>query len=146
MVKNGVLKLAQYLINQRQVLSSHLQRLLFFLRYEELKNQTTKGSYFAKNYNFEAWINGAANRQSCFYDFKNEPIVLKQTEIERLNKQYGAALEKWSRYGFYHLTKRAQQNQAWKAARHGLMANEVGLNRIIDESQPAFLEFDGEWK
>ena len=99
-MENGVLKLAQYLINYYNdndlpyLGPRTLQKLLFFLRYEECKNQQTKNSYFAKNHNFEAWVYGPANRQSAFYDFENEPIVLEKVDNERLEKQYGAALAK----------------------------------------------------
>ena len=50
----NILSLAKYLVNKGVTSPLKLQKLLFFLRYEELKNQTTEGSYFAKNYNFEA--------------------------------------------------------------------------------------------
>ena len=62
MSKNGnnivqarnVLILAKYLVNKGVTSPLKLQKLLFFLHYEELKNQSTEDSYFAENYNFEA--------------------------------------------------------------------------------------------
>ena len=50
----NVLILAKYLVNKGVTSPLKLQKLLFFLRYEELKNQSTEDSYFAENYNFEA--------------------------------------------------------------------------------------------
>ena len=50
-----IITLAKYLLTKGVDSPLKIQKLLFFLRYEELKNQNNlEDSYFASNYNFQA--------------------------------------------------------------------------------------------
>lgn len=51
-------RLAKYLYTKWVDNSLKMQKILFFIRYEELLNKTTNDSYFEQNYNFEVWIMG----------------------------------------------------------------------------------------
>lgn len=142
----NVLILAKYLVNKGVTSPLKLQKLLFFLRYEELKNQSTEDSYFAENYNFEAWIYGPVNRQSYFMlqdYFANqdeaEKVWLSNEEMQLIDQKYENYFLKWNRYTTNKLVKESCQNKAWLKARKDLDPNEVCFE-TIDELTPEFLK------
>ena len=53
MLRN-IITLARWLITKGIKTPLQVQKLLFFLRYEELHRGNLTGSYFAPNYNFQA--------------------------------------------------------------------------------------------
>lgn len=144
----NILSLAKYLVNKGVTSPLKLQKLLFFLRYEELKNQTTEGSYFAKNYNFEAWIYGPVNRQSYFIlqdYFANqdeaEKVWLSDKEMQLIDQKYESYFLKWNRYTTNKLVKKSHKNKAWLKARKDLDPNEICFEPL-DELTPDFLEMN----
>ena len=62
--KQDVLTVAKYLLYRGVDSPLRVQKLLFFLRYEEIQNEELEDSYFDDNFNFEAWIYGPVNRRS----------------------------------------------------------------------------------
>ena len=144
----NIITLARWLITKGIKTPLQVQKLLFFLRYEELQKGDLNGSYFAPNYNFQAWIYGPANPQSYayleqyFFNANNPSaaILIKASQIAEIEARYGADFQKWSQYSGEQLIAIAQQNRAWIKARANLSSQQIGQT-WIDETTAAFLTF-----
>ena len=145
--KKDIITLAKYLITKGVDYPLRLQKLLFFLRYEELKNKTTQGSYFAKNHNFEAWIYGPVNPTTYnllqYYFAKEDEkdrYLLDLRTMWQIDRKYKAYFDKWNKFSSSQLIVRARRNYAWIKARHDLEDHEPCTEKINEQTED-FLEF-----
>lgn len=149
-MKNKIITLTQYLITRGILNPFKIQKLLFFLRYEEIKNNDEENSFFAENYNFEAWKSGPVNPESYYF---LDDIFFKQEEelekflledsniIKTLDKKYGSCLEKWNLIEINDLTDKSQKNVSWINARKGIDENDDLTAKKMDERKKFFIEF-----
>ena len=63
-MEKNVKTLAKYLFTKGINSSLKIQKILFFLRVEELKSKNTINSFFKEKNNFQAWIYGPVNLES----------------------------------------------------------------------------------
>lgn len=148
-----IITLAKYLLTKGVDSPLKIQKLLFFLRYEELKNKNNlEDSYFASNYNFQAWIYGPVNYltynhlQSYFFQLdEKENYFLRDAKImDQIEKQYGKYFEKWNQYSPQQLVKISHTNQAWIKARGSLLEDEIS-NNLLDESTVEFITISNQY-
>lgn len=93
--KNDTITLAKWLISKGETSLLKIQKILFFIRVEELKNNDIDDTYFEKNHNFEAWIYGPVNVKSFkylqpWYNSLNEmeAYLLEEKEVNQIDKKY----------------------------------------------------------
>lgn len=129
--------LAKYLITKYQVNSAlKLQKLLFFIRVEELKNGKVLSDEFESNYNFEAWINGPVN-ENLYNEFRPYFLGLEEEESYLYNKNshmevYDKYIEKYVYKTPAKLVNLAKTNKGWIKAREGFESDKPCKN-LIDE-------------
>ncbi|MDE5767036.1 MAG: DUF4065 domain-containing protein, partial [Malacoplasma sp.] len=126
-----------------------LQKLLFFIRYEELKNKTTNNSFFKKNKNFQAWIYGPVNfvsyrfMQKLFMKLdEKDTYILSNKEIKLIDKKYKKYFDKWNEYSPEELIEKSHKNLAWIKARKGIDPD-CPSREILEEDED-FLKFKNE--
>lgn len=137
--------LAKYLYTKGVDSSLKIQKLLFFIRVEELKNKKNNG-FFRKDNNFQAWIYGPVNCES-FYNlqklFNNEEekeiFLLPKKEVEELDKIYGESLNKYVNLSPFSLVDKSHKNVAWINAR-GDLDCDTPSNTFLKEDE-TFIQF-----
>lgn len=145
MKKNNIIELSKYIVKKYIITSPiKLQKILFLIRYEEEKNNIENDIY-AKNFNFEAWINGPVNPESYFYFrpyFYNDDELetfLPKKEDEKKFKIYDKYIEKYNSLDPWELVNITHANISWIEARKGLDDDQVSNNKIDEK-------FIKEWK
>lgn len=146
-MEKNVRTLAKYLLTKGVEFPSKIQKLLFFMRVEEIKNGQTQNSFFKPNENFQAWIYGPVNVDSYKYlqpyfdelDEK-EKFLLKDEEIKEIDKQYLESFEKWNQHSTKDLIDISHTNKAWLKARGSLGIDEICKDKM-DEQSKDFVEF-----
>ena len=131
-MQKNILTLSKWLVTKDITSLLKIQKLLFFIRVEELKNKDTEGSYFRDDNNFQAWIYGPVSRES--FDFL-QPWFNKDTELDLfllsseeekiIDKKYKKYLEKYIIYSPNELVELSHKNISWIKARGDLGANEI---------------------
>lgn len=147
-MNNDTLTLAKYLYSKGVDNPLKIQKLLFFIRYEELKSKSFEGSYFKKDKNFQAWIYGPVNFDSYKFmqnlflslDEKDEYILLPQ-EIRKIDKKYKKYFDKWNVLSSDELVEISHTNLAWIKARKGIPADVPSKEFLIENEN--FLIFNG---
>ncbi len=145
-MERNVTTLAKYLFTKGTVSSLKIQKMLFFFRVEEIKNQQTKDSFFNSNHNFQAWIYGPVNIESFhfmrrFFDGEEEKEVMMLTasEVAEIDKKYGAWYEKYSNMSPSALVDFSHKNQSWIKARGNCEADEVCKDYMNEDE--LFIQF-----
>lgn len=146
-MERNVRTLAKYLLTKGVDFPSKIQKLLFFMRVEEIRNGQTQNSFFKPNENFQAWIYGPVNVDSYKYlqpyfdelDEK-ENFLLDEDEVKEIDKQYLESFEKWNKYSTQELVEISHSNKAWKKTRGSLGVDEICKDKI-DEQSKDFVEF-----
>ncbi len=147
MAKNNIITLSKYLLTKGVDSALKLQKILFFLRVEELKNKATKDSYFKDNQNFQAWIYGPVSYESYtfMYDYfakldETESFILSDEEVKEIDKKYGKYLDKYIDKTPNELVELSHKNKAWIKARKGY-AKDAVCKEYMDENE-SFIEFN----
>lgn len=143
----NVRTLAKYLLTKGVDFPSKIQKLLFFMRVQEIRKDQTQNSFFKLNENFQAWIYGPVNVDSYKYlqpyfdelDEK-ENFLLDEDEVKEIDKQYLESFEKWNKYSAQELVEISHSNKAWIKARGNLGVDEICKDNI-DEQSKDFVEF-----
>lgn len=146
-MERDVRTLAKYLLTKGVDFPSKIQKLLFFMRVEEIRKDQTQNSFFKLNENFQAWIYGPVNVDSYKYlqpyfdelDEK-ENFLLDEDEVKEIDKQYLESFEKWNKYSAQELVEISHSNKAWIKARGSLGVDEICKDKI-DEQSKDFVEF-----
>ncbi|BDV02195.1 MAG: hypothetical protein HPAVJP_0840 [Candidatus Hepatoplasma vulgare] len=157
--------LAVYLVDKKIINSPLLlQKILFFVRYEELKkekNGEKQETVFNINDKFEAWINGPVHRDIYFgfrnfFNFDDEKDVFKidENKSKILSKRYDFFIDKYlniyNKNGIWKLVELTHKNIAWIKARKGIDKNEPSTNKLDDnlipENEPGFEEILNNFK
>ena len=146
-MERNVRTLAKYLLTKGVDFPSKIQKLLFFMRVEEIRNRQTENSFFKPNENFQAWIYGPVNVDSYKYlqpyfdglDEK-ETFLLDEDKVKEIDKQYLESFEKWNKYSAQELVDISHSNKAWIKTRGGLGVDEICKDKI-DEQSKDFVEF-----
>lgn len=145
--KQDVLTVAKYLLYRGVDSPLRVQKLLFFLRYEEIQNEELEDSYFDDNFNFEAWIYGPVNRRSYnalqYYfnrEDEKENFVLSDEEAAMVDRKYGQYFLKWNQFSSDQLIEIAQKNLGWIKARGVLYPDDL-CSEKLDEEARTFTEF-----
>lgn len=142
-----IITLAKYLYSKGVNNPLRVQKLLFFIRYEELKSKSLEGSYFKEDKNFQAWIYGPVNYESYKYmqnlflclDEKDE-FILSTREIREIDKKYKKYFDKWNVYSSDELIERSHKNLAWIKARKDTPADAPSKEFLIENND--FLVFN----
>ena len=151
MTKNTIL-LAKYLYSKGIDSSLRIQKILFFLRVEEKRNNFESG-YFKLKDNFQAWIYGPVNVESFKYmqkyfnnDIEKEEILLLDDDLEKnkilieeIDKIFGKYLEKYRYKAPSTLVDESHRNLSWINARGDLDKDEP-CNTYMKEDK-SFIEF-----
>lgn len=142
-----ILELTKYLLTKGVNKPLKVQKILFFLRVEEKKNNINFG-YFKNDHNFEAWIYGPVNRDSFFYakgyflnENEAEDYLLDDKELSKIDELYGKWFEKYNNLTINQLVKKSHKNKAWIEARSGYGDGQP-CKVPLDESTSSFLEFE----
>lgn len=146
-MERNVRTLAKYLLTKGVDFPSKIQKLLFFMRVEEIRNGQTQNSFFKPNENFQAWIYGPVNVDSYKYlqpyfdelDEK-ENFLLDEDAVKEIDKQYLESFEKWNKYSAQELVDISHSNKAWIKTRGSLGVDEICKDKI-DEQSKDFVEF-----
>lgn len=146
-MKKNIKTLTKYLIHKEIQSLLKIQKILFFLRVEEVSSHQ-KHSFFKSNHNFQAWIFGPVNVKSYYYtqrfysaDSKRKikPFLTKRS-IKYIDNIYGEWFEKYNKLGSTELKKLSQCNKSWLIVRKDLQPNEFCQNFL--EEDFTFLEFE----
>lgn len=147
-MERNIRTLARWLLTKGVDSSLKIQKLLFFIRYEELKNNKENNlSFFNKNNNFQAWIYGPVNYESysflqnCLLELdEKDPYFLSDEEVKEIDKIYGQYFEKWNKFSSSELVEKSHKNKAWIIARGNLGKDEVCRNFLSENED--FLKFN----
>lgn len=148
-IEENIIKMSAYLIKRGELTSPlRLQKLLFFMHYEEIENKFNN-TYFDIENNFQAWVNGPVNYMSYklfknyFWNFEEAEFInelLSEEEYKTIDSIYGAYFEKWDILSTTDLVDKSHKNKAWIEARGDLMATEPS-NNFINEDREKITKF-----
>lgn len=146
-MKKDIISLSRWLINKNQTSLLKIQKILFFIRYEELKNKNTKDSYFKDDKNFQAWIYGPVSRESFEFlqpwfnkETELEEYILDSKEEKEIDKIYLKYYEKYNKFTATELVEKSHKNHSWIKARGNLGENDICKEFMIENED--FLKFD----
>ena len=124
--------LSKWLVTKEITSLLKIQKLLFFIRVEELKNKDTQNSYFENDKNFQAWIYGPVSRESFDYlqpwfnkETELDSFILSSEEVKIIDDKYGKYLDKYIMYSPNELVELSHKNLSWIKARGKFGANEI---------------------
>lgn len=151
-MNNKTIQLAHYLIKKGDIVSPlRLQKMLFFMRYEEIKNNIIQSeSYFKPKNNFEAWVNGPVNVQVYnvlklyFWGLDEAQIIdenMPDDKFSEIDLKYNDFFNKWNDKETSELVDISHKNKSWIKARGNLNADEPS-NEKMDESKDLILKFE----
>lgn len=145
-MNKDTITLAKYLFTKGIESSLKIQKLLFFFRVEEYKNNDLKNSFFKANSNFQAWIYGPVNVESFKFmqqffngDSEKETFLLSKDEIKEIDEKYNTYFEKYCNYAPSTLVDMSHKNLSWINAR-GDIDDDAVCNNYLKEDQ-TFIEF-----
>lgn len=143
-IDDKIIEFAKYIVwkyKKENISAIKLQKILFFIRYEEKKNKINS-KIFKDNYNFEAWINGPVNPESYnffrpyFYEISDPEEYIPNNKYLNEFEKYNKYIKKYIYKDKWYLVKESHKNLGWIDARKGLKKNEITLNRRkIDEQK-----------
>lgn len=127
-MERNILTLAKWLVTRGHNHSAvEIQKLLFFIRVEELKSKDVKDSFFKDNHNFQAWIYGPVNYESFnflkpFFNKFNEieDYLISDEEKKLIDDKYKNYLDKYKNYTIDELINESHKNVSWINARAGI--------------------------
>ena len=145
-----IIDLGKYIIKKGIRSPLKFQKLLFFIRYEEKKNNVNSG-YFEENGNFEAWVYGPVNRETYeFFKlfFWGEDELEGNSNLEddkflEMENKFSDYFEKWNKLDAHSLVEKSHLNRAWIKAREGKEFEEPST-KTLDEESVDFIEFNKE--
>ena len=145
MTKDTIL-LARYLYSKGIESSLRIQKIPFFLRVEEKRNNFESG-YFKPKDNFQAWIYGPVNVESFKYmqkyfnnDIEKEEILLEDNNlVNELDKIFDKYLDKYKYKASTTLIDESHKNLSWINARGDLDKDEP-CNTYMKEDE-SFIKF-----
>lgn len=149
-MEKNIITLGKYLIYKGVTSPLELQKILFFLRYEELKRKELNDSFFKTDHNFQAWIFGPVNPESyAYFDsfFTNKSKEAKKwllnddKIINLLNQKYEVYFNKWFSFASGHLARISRNNLAWIKARGGIAAHQK-CEIFMEENTEDFIKFE----
>ena len=144
-----IISLSKFLLNEIEDISPlKMQKLLFFLRFEEIQDKNVENSFFKEKDNFEAWINGPVNRTSYlhfrdyFWKLDEDDLFLDLDNSIRqeISDKYSKYLEKYKDLEPEELVEKSHKNQSWKNARKGYKTNDICKVHLIEDK--TFITFD----
>lgn len=145
-MEKNIITLSKWLVSKEITSLLKIQKILFFIRYEELKNKETKGSYFKKDKNFQAWIYGPVSVESFNYlqpwfnkETESDPFFLSKAEEEEIDKKYLKYFKKYEDKEPSWLIDKSHKNLSWIKARGNLGINDICKEFMIEDDN--FLKF-----
>jgi len=148
-MERNTITLSKYLLTKGINSPLKMQKILFFMRVEEIKNGKKEGIFFKKDKNFEAWIYGPVNTESYFFmqDFFNkkdeqEGFLLEDEQVKEIDKLYLEYFEIYSKYSSSTLVDKSHQNMAWIKARGNFGSTETCNTLMIENDD--FIKFENE--
>ncbi|CRX37239.1 hypothetical protein HEPPS_04690 [Candidatus Hepatoplasma crinochetorum] len=143
-INDKIIEFAKYIIwkyKEENISAIKLQKILFFIRYEEKKNKIDS-KIFKDNYNFEAWVNGPVNSQTYiffrpyFYEINDPEEYIPNNKYISEFRKYDKYIKKYVYENKWDLVKKSHKNLGWIEARRGLKKSEITLNkRKINEEK-----------
>lgn len=150
MMEKNTKKLGCWLVSKGENSLLKIQKLLFFIRVEELKENKFRkinDSFFNENHNFQAWVYGPVNVESFKYlqDWFNrtneiEQYLLPENEMEFIDSIYNKYYLMYKDMSINELIDRSHKNKAWKNSRKGYSTTEICRNYL--EEDKTFIEFE----
>lgn len=144
MDKNTI-TLAKYLLTKGVDSSLQIQKLLFFIRVEELKNKVDNG-FFEKNNNFQAWIYGPVNPESFYHmqkyfnsEEEAEEFFLSKEQTKEIDKIYSKYLVKYIDFSPAKLVSESHKNISWINARGDL--DQYAPSKTYMKEDETFIQF-----
>ena len=144
--EKNILTLSKYLITKEINSALKIQKILFFMRVEELKNKKTESTYFKEDKNFQAWIYGPVNPESYFFIQKffnekdeKENFLLDDEQVKEIDQLYLKSFEKYYKCSSNQLIKISHENTAWIEARGNLGSDEICKKFMIENDD--FINF-----
>lgn len=143
--------LAIYLVDQKNVNTPLLlQKILFLIRYEELKNKNDFGVFNEKD-KFQAWIWGPVNKEiyykfRSYFNWEDEIDTYKINNLKKIKKlkKYDLYIEKYmniaKRDDVRTLVDLTHQNEAWIVARKNLDWNKPSTDELDEKLIPKMRE------
>lgn len=145
-LQKDVITLSKWLVTKGETSLLKIQKILFFLRVEELKNNDIKNTYFDANHNFEAWIYGPVNVKSFKYlqpwfNSLNEveEYLLNDKEVEEIDKKYQKYYDKYKNFSPNELVDISHKSLAWNNARKGY--SDTQICKVLLEEDQIFTTF-----
>ncbi len=145
-MEKNIVTLSRWLINKGLTSILKIEKLLFFIRVEELKNNKTNDSYFKEDKNFQAWMYGPVSRESFDYlqpwfNKETEPdtYFLSEEEEKEIDKKYLEYFNKYNVFSPSELVDMSHKNLAWIKTRGTRGANEVCSEFMIEDEN--FIKF-----
>ncbi len=139
--------LAKYLFTKGIESSLRIQKILFFLRVEELRSGKRSG-FFREKDNFQAWIHGPVNVESFdemrrFFsgDEEKEWFLLSKKDVAALDATFGEWLKKYEFLSPSALIEKSRSNFAWINARGDLDCDAPCRTHLKEDE--TFVEFEG---
>ncbi len=139
--------LSKWLVTKGNDSLLRIQKLLFFIRVSELKNNDTDNSYFKHNHNFQAWMYGPVSRESFgflqpWFNETNEleAYILDKNEMKEIDDRYLKYYNEYDKYSTRELVDLSHKNKAWIIARGNCGVNEPCTNFLEEDS--TFIEFE----
>lgn len=148
-MEKNIVSLAKYLLSKGIDSPLRIQKILFFLRFEELKeNSKTKSeSYFNKENNFQAWIYGPVNERTFYYlqtyfqsEDEKEAYILNDEDIKEIDKIYGKWFNKYKNKSASWLINESHRNKSWINARGNLGIDEICREYLKEDE--TFIQFE----
>lgn len=141
-------QLALYLIENNNINSPmKIQKLLFFARVEEIKNNkgNLKSKIFNDNYNFESWIRGPVIRE-VYRELKPKFLGFSEeyeTEDDIWDRKYEGDFKMYENFlikkGYINkpaneLSDLSHENRGWKLARGNKKEDEISKTKIDENN------------
>lgn len=146
-MEKNVKTLAKYLFTKGINSSLKIQKILFFLRVEELKSKNTINSFFKEKNNFQAWIYGPVNLESFLemqklfsHEEEKDIYILDEETVNEIDQIYGQWLLKYENYAASTLVEMSHKNKAWINARGDLDPDKPCKNYLVEDQ--TFIEFE----
>lgn len=145
MDKNTI-TLAKYLFTKGIESSLKIQKMLFFFRVEEYKNNGLENSFFKKDKNFQAWIYGPVNVESFKFmqqffngESEKESFLLSKNDVNEIDKKYGKYFSEYCNYAPSTLVEMSHKNLSWINARGDIDCDSVCNNYLKEDK--TFIKF-----
>ena len=139
--------LGKWLVTKGYESILQIQKILFFIRYEELKSKNTQDSYFKKDHNFQAWKYGPVSVELLHFlnpwfnklDEAENYIITDHDLIKEIDNKYLDYLKKYEDWSIDKLIDESHKNQSWINARKNYGIDDI-CKEYMEENEN-FLEF-----